>query len=93
MADQGSTTNLVLEGGTEVGVKSRIHVGLPMPLGVQPEQTLLRLRAFLLQAAAPTDPKPLAESSPMERQHPCALLQQWRVSLCPSSSCKPLVVP
>lgn len=64
-----------------------------MPLGIQPEQTLLTPRASLLQATAPRDPKPLAELSPVEGQHPCALLQQRRVSLRPLSGCKPLMVP
>lgn len=64
-----------------------------MPLGVQPKQMLLQSRASLLQAAVPRGPKPLTEPSPGEGQYPCALLQQRRVSLCPSSGSKPLMVP
>lgn len=64
-----------------------------MSLGVQPEQSLLRQSVSSLQAAAQRDPKPLAEPSPREGQHPCALLQQQWVFLCPSPGCKPLMDP
>lgn len=54
---------------------------------------LLRQEASLLQATAPRDPKPLAELSPREGQHSYALLQQWQMSLCPSSGWKHLLLP
>ena len=94
VADQGSTTNVVLEGGTAVGAKGRIRVCRTPKHLLEPSRVNTADTESLPPAGSGTKrSKALAEPSPGKGQHPCALLQQWWLSLSLSSGCEPLTVP